>query len=528
MMRSTRLTCCLFLSIAMIGCGESNPDPLDFGDPGPVAHPDGKGSFRFGVATAATQIEDMNPNVDWYAWTQPEPDGVGKGTFIGDASMGFSKAIEDVDMVTDTNLDTYRFSVEWARVEPQRDNIDESALTHYGELIDTLVSRGVTPVITVHHFSSPIWVDDPRQPRSCPDGPTDTNLCGWAHPTGADLIIAELADHARLLAERYGDRVDDWMTVNEPVNYLLASYGLGMFPPGHSLFLADFPRFMTVMRNYIKAHVAIYDAIKAADTVDADGDGIAANVGFTLNVNEWVPARENILSDNPEDIAAVERVRYAYHYVFVESILQGKFDNNLDQNFTEDHPDWTGKLDWLGVQYYSRIGVSAERGILPGIDAMVCFGDYDLGSCVPALEDSHFVPSMNYEWAEEGVYNVLTDFATRWPDLPMTVSESGLATKVGKRRAEHVVRSLEQIHRAISDGADVRGYYHWSLMDNFEWAEGFEPRFGLYTVDFDTYERTPTEGADVLREIAGSREIRGLTRAIYGGTGVMTPEDHEE
>jgi beta-glucosidase len=442
---------------------------------------------------------------------------------VGEAVQGFTRALSDVDLITDLRLDIYRFSVEWARVEGARDVIDENALAHYDALIDALVTAGVTPMITLHHFSSPVWVDDPRD-LDCTAGPTDANLCGWANPQGAEQIIEELAEHARLLGQRYGDRVDDWATVNEPVNYLLASYGVGVFPPGRSLLLTQFDRLVDVFRNYVRAHVAIYDALKEADTVDADGDGVAAHVGFTLNTVEWQPSRDNVPSDNPEDIAAAGRVRYVYHYLFPDALLFGGFDADLDGIREEDHPDWTGKLDWLGVQYYSRQGVSAVPQIIPVLNLMVCFGDFDLGSCVPPADPTHFVPAMSYEYYEPGLYNVLADFSERWPSLPMTVSESGLATENGVRRAEHVVRSLEQIHRALDEGADVRGYYHWSLMDNFEWAEGFVPRFGLYRVDLDTYERTATEGAEIFAEIAASRRIRGAMRDTYGGLGPLSTE----
>ncbi len=512
-----------------VGCsdddGESPPPAIAFGAPGSTSAASGAGSFTFGVATAATQIEDANPNTDWYAFTAPPPEGLGEGHFVGDAVMGFSKAIEDVQLIVDANLDSYRFSIEWARIEPTRDSISEDGLAHYDALIDELIANDIEPMVTVLHFSNPVWVDDPRV-QGCPDGPTDTHLCGWNHPDGAEQILDELAAHATLLAQRYGDRVDDWCTVNEPINYLIASYGVGVFPPGKGLLLPRFDDFMVTVRNYVRAHVVIYDAIKAADTIDADGDGVAASVGFTLNVAEWRPSRDNLPSDNPEDIAAAERVRYAYHHVFVESLRQGKFDTNLDQTFDEDQPDWLGKLDWLGVQYYSIVSVSADRAVIPGVDAAVCFaGVFDLGSCLDPEDLTKFVPSMGYEYYEPGIYNVLVDFGTRWPDLPMTVTESGLATEVGRRRAEHVVRSLEQIARARDEGVDVRGYYHWSLTDNFEWAEGYEPRFGLYRVNYDTYARTPTEGVTVLGEISASREITTDQRVEFGGLGPMTPEE---
>ena len=145
---------------------------------GPIVGPGGRGSFRFGAASAATQIEDMNPTVDWYVWTAPPPDGLGRGTFVGDAARGYSLALADVDLLAAMHLDSYRFSVEWARIEPQRDQIDQDALAHYDQFIDALLARGIRPMITVHHFSNPIWVDDPRD-KECADGPGDANLCGW-------------------------------------------------------------------------------------------------------------------------------------------------------------------------------------------------------------------------------------------------------------------------------------------------------------------------------------------------------------
>jgi beta-glucosidase len=131
---------------------------------------------------------------------------------------------------------------------------------------------------------------------------------------------------------------------------------------------------------------------------------------------------------------------------------------------------------------------------------------------------------MGYEGWTDGLGDVLLAFAARYPDLPLVVTEAGIATEVGRRRAENVVRILETIERARAGGADVRGYYHWSLTDNFEWAEGFGPRFGLYSVDYATYARTASEGADALSQIARARELSAELRERYGGTGPMTPE----
>lgn len=495
---------------------------LTFGAYGSSSAASGKGSFRFGAASAATQIEDQNTNTDWYAWTDPKG-GIAKGTFVGDAVKGYTKSIEDLDIASAMHLDSYRMSIEWARVEPKKGMIDEAALDHYSKQIDAMIKKGIRPMITIHHFSNPIWVDDPND-GNCKNGPTDANLCGLDHPQGGAMVVKAMADHARLLAKRFGDRVDDWGTLNEPVNYLLAAYGTAGYPPG-KLGIMDIPnKFMPAIRNYINAHVAMYKAIKEADTIDADGDGVAASVGFTKEAAELVPARNNELSDFKQDIAARDGVAWVYNYLFVEAIRQGGLDTDFDQTIDEPHPDWKGTLDWLGVQYYVRAGVTGQAPLIPLVNATPCFGTFDLGSCVPPLDPTYTVPQMGYEHDPAGLGGVLSDFAKRWPDLPLIVTESGIATEVGARRAEVIVRDLEQIAAVRAAGADVRGYYHWSLTDNFEWAYGFKPHFGLYSVDYTTYARTPTEGATVLGEIAKARVVTDAQRKKYGGTGPMTPE----
>lgn len=509
------------------GSGEASqlppPGPLAFGERGSLTGTAGHGSFAFGAATAATQIEDLNTATDWYTWTAPEGSGgLGNGTFVGDAVRGYSKATDDIALLREMNLDDYRFSMEWARIEPERDAISEEALAHYDRLLDGLLAADIRPNVTVFHFSQPTWAHDPRDP-GCTSGPSDANLCGWSRPDASELI-AEVAEHAALLARRYGGKVDNWATLNEPFNYILASYGFGVFPPGQSLLLTDWDRLVTTYRNFAAAHVAIYDAIKANDTVDADGDGIAASVGLTLSVIAWQPSRNNRPSTDPADIAAAARMDYAYNVFFAKAVYEGGWDSDLDGSFNEEIPAWRGKLDWLGLQYYFRGGVTGRSQAIRQLGLTPCYPPIDFGSCIRPDDSTHWVPEMRYAYWEPGLYDLLMAASRRWPDLPLLVSESGLATHEGQRRAEHVTRSLEQIHRAITDGADVRGYYHWSLTDNFEWAEGFGPRFGLYTVDYATYDRTPTAGATTLGEIAASRTITEAQRAALGGLGPMTAE----
>lgn len=499
------------------------PDDIAYEALGSIAAPSGKGSFRFGAASAATQIEDQNPHTDWYLWTRPKPEGMGHGTFVGEASGGYTRAIEDVALMTELHLDSYRFSVEWARIEPKKGEIDESALEHYGKFIDELLAKGIRPMITLHHFSNPVWVSDPRDP-DCEQGPSDENLCGLDHPEGGPMVVEAMANFAKLIAERFGDRVDEWATLNEPVNYLLGGYGAGSQPPGKMRILDMQTKFVPAIRNYIAAHVAMYRAIKEADTIDADSDGMAAAVGFTKAAQEWIAARDGMPSDHPEDLAARERVLWAYQYLFVEALRHGAFDSDLDGVLDEEHPEWKDALDWLGVQYYFRGGVTAAMKLIPGLELTPCYDKFDFGACIPPLDPSFHVPTMSYEHHPGGLGWVLEDFGQRWPDLALTVTESGIATEVGTRRAEVIVRALEQIEKARDKGVDVRGYYHWSIYDNFEWMLGYGPRFGLYHVDYDTFERTPTEGATVFGDIAKERKLSRDMRKRYGGDGPMTPE----
>jgi beta-glucosidase len=504
------------------GCG---PSELPIAAPGSLSAPAGRGSFRLGAASAATQIEDQNPNTDWALFTRPVAEGgLGKGAaFVGEASFGYTRAIDDIRLLEELHLDTYRFSMEWARIEPRRGQYDEVALQHYSDLLDALRAAGIRPLVTVHHFSFPVWVDDPRDP-TCAQGPSDTNLCGLGHPQGGPLVVAAMESFARLLATRFGDRVDAWGTLNEPVNYLLAAYGIGAFPPGKQLLFSLLDKFVPVVRDYLSAHAAIYRAIRAADTIDANGDGQAAEVGLSLSVAAWVPAKDGRLSSDPIDVAARDRLVYVYHHLVGDSLRNGTFDANLDGTPDEMHPEWAGTLDWLGVQYYFRAGVTGSTPAVPVLELTPCFDAFDFGACIAPLDATHCVPQMHYEYWPSGILGILQDLGGRYPGLPLLVSEAGIATDVGARRAENVVRTLEQIELARGQGIDVRGYLHWSLFDNFEWVLGFKPRFGLYRVDYSDGTRTPTEGARVMTRIGETRRIATSDRARFGGVGPLTPE----
>jgi beta-glucosidase len=357
------------------------PTPVTFGALGPIAGRAGLGGFRFGAATAATQIEETNERTDWWAWTAPSSEGgLGRGEFVGEAVRGYANAEADVALLTETNLESYRFSIEWARIEPERDVIDMDEVRHYRDLLVALRAAGIRPLVTIHHFSNPLWVDDPRvaDPSMCTE--TATQLCGWGHSGPA--LVEELREHAAFLAEQYGDLVDEWGTINEPVNYLFAAYGAGQFPPGRSWALADAPLFLETVKTFVDAHAAMYRAIRENDTVDADdADGVTASVGLPLSVANWVPTRGGRPSTDPADVAAAERLVFVYHYLIPDALLDGRWDPDLDPRTddVESHPEWMGTIDWLGVQYYFRAGVTSRPALLSLLGATPCVPPLDAG-----------------------------------------------------------------------------------------------------------------------------------------------------
>jgi beta-glucosidase/6-phospho-beta-glucosidase/beta-galactosidase len=513
------------LALLLVACGSDpgvDTSPISYSTIGPLVGDAGKGSWRFGVASAATQVEDMNPNTDWYEFTQPTAQGgLGRGTdFVGDAVKGYTMDLDDVGLVSDLGMDSYRFSIEWARIEPQKGVIDEDAIAHYRAELLALAAKGIRPLVTIHHYSNPIWVYDLHD-VACANGPSDTNLCGFGGPGGAQIVQA-MADHAKLLAQRFGDLVDEWGTVNEPVSYLFAAYGVGYFPPGKTALTNPVALLVPPLRDYLAAQAAMYHAIKDNDLIDADGDGIAAAVGFSMSVADWEPARANKPSTDPDDIKARDYLIYLFHYMYVDAAITGGFDTDLDGTPDEMHPEWANTIDWLGLQYYFRAGVSGDRPLFVGVAP--CTTGLDNGACLPAPDPTYCSPRMGYEAWPDGIRTVIEGFAKRYPTMPLLISESGIASNVGKRHAETVVKILEAVEQERKAGADIRGYYHWSLTDNFEWAEGFGPHFGLYSVDDNTYVRTPTEGATVLGAIAASRSVTADQRNTYGGLGPMSAE----
>ena len=497
----------LLLPLLVAGCVE---------DPG-LVFPTG---FHWGAATSAHQIEGGNTNNNWHQFeTLPEFAGKTKGA-SGKAADSYRRFDEDARIAGEMGLDSYRFSIEWSRIEPKRDVWDEGELAHYDQVIDSVVARGLRPVVTLHHFTDPIWVSDLSRLAECPASGAvdDTNMCGWANTEVRDEWV-EFVEH---VASRYGDRVDYWITINEPVANLFAGYLFGVFPPGQMF--QPYDSVVPVLRNLVDAHSRAHSAIHRVDVKDADADGEAAVVGVTQSVGWYVPADPAL----EQDRSAARQATYFMNHLFTDALFHGGLDTNLDYTRDESHPEWRNKLDFVGLQYYYRAPTASFQLIAP-LSFMFCMKSVD--SYIPQLSKMLGCPKvdpvdqtlMGYEHWPQGLYEVVKEFNARFPGVPLIVTENGISTESGRRRAQSIVRHLQWLHRAIEEGVDVRGYYHWSLIDNFEWAEGYEQPFGLHRVDHDTFARTATEGAQVLGQVAAGNAVSPELGQQYG-EGPMSPE----
>lgn len=530
---SQRITRVLGLAVvvAMLGCGGSGGGSSD----GSLRLPK---RFVLGAATAAQQVEGGLTNTDWYQFTTL-PAFEGKTAEPAGAAAN-SYALYDTDhrLVEDMGLDAYRFSIDWSRVMPRKGVFDEGEIAHYHAVLDSVHAHGLVPYVTLHHFTNPIWVYDLTQ-LDCAGGPTDTNLCGWSNPE----VPAQFATFCGRMAKEFGDQVDWWATFNEPNVYFLSGYTGGSFPPGLFAPLpSDVSRsFSKVLDQYLSGHAQCYDAIRANDTVDADGDGEAARVGLTIATTAYQPV-------DPSDPAHVKAAEAsgAPDYSFVNGVVAGGLDRDLDGVLDEDRPAYANKLDWLGLQYYRDAKVLPFLGEYP-LSSVPCEDEIatfvgplgpvllDLLGCprapYPDFPIPNFTGSGPRHWGgvhdPEALLDVTKLWAARFPGTPLLITENGYGVREedfaigGNLRAQSLVRHLVVVREILDAGVDLRGYFHWSLIDNFEWAQGFAIRFGLYTLDRDTFARTPTEAATVLSEIAHTRRISPELIDTYGGTGAL-------
>ncbi len=459
--------------------------------------------FLWGTATAAFQIEKGDAHTDWAHWAATP--GKIKNADLPD--VGGPDALahmdEDIGLMKSEGHTAYRFSIEWARLYPTRaafdaDTPDADGVAAYASLLAKLHAAGLTPMVTLSHFAIPDWLADVTQPAS---------KQGWERPETSTLFV----EFCKRMATRFGKDVDWWITLNEPLNVVLAGYLQGSFPPGVVL---DLDRGFAVARAEARVHARAYDAIHLADTVDADGDGKAAWVSFAAHQRTFHPYDPT----DDEDVKAAEHVRYLTNLWFLNAVTKGDWDDDLDGTYDGPNdkradPDLKGRLDYVGLNYYSDTLISAHRGIvIPVINAAI-YQDH--------LPTDRAKTDFAWDIYPEGFGTVIDE--AKGYGLPILVTENGIADQADVSRGRFIAEHLYQLGLAITRGADVRGYFHWAMMDNFEWANGFCPKFGLHTVDKTTGVRTARPSARVYTGIIQSGKVSQTDIDAMPPYGTPTP-----
>ncbi len=413
--------------------------------------------FLFGAAMSSHQVEGANALNDWWAWE--EAGRVAERS--GSACDHWHRFREDFELAAGLGHNAHRFSLEWSRLEPEAGVWDDRAFDHYREVLEALRHKGLEPIVTLNHFTLPQWA---------------ASQGGWM----SEAVITRFDAFAREAARRFGELARYWITVNEPMVYAYKSYVEGTWPPG----TRDFEAARKVVRGQLFAHARAYVGLHE----EARRLGRAApRVSLAHHVITFAPCR----AVSPLDHFAVWARRSLATWFFLKSCWTGQVAFPGAPTETLPAPR---TLDFVGVNYYSRDFIHFDGVRIPQSIGKVCTQEHH--------RDAGPRNDMGWEIYPQGLYLELKRLASL--GLPLMVTENGICTGKDEVRAEFIKTHLAAVRRAMAEGVPVLGYLYWSLLDNFEWADGFGPRFGLVEVDYKTQRRTVRESARVFAEICGA------------------------
>ncbi|GAP05641.1 MAG TPA: glycoside hydrolase family 1 protein [Anaerolinea thermolimosa] len=406
--------------------------------------------FLWGTATSSHQVEGNNRNNDWWAWEE-QPGRILNGHRSGLACDWWGgRWREDLDRARETGQNAHRLSIEWSRVQPSADRWDEDALDHYRTILRGMHERGLMPIVNFFHFSLPLWLSEQG---------------GWEN----DDTPALFARYVRKSVEALREYTSTWMTINEPNVYAYEGYLVGLFPPGKQ----DLQATMKVLYNLLRGHAMAYREIHNVQR--------EARVGLALAVRPLRPAGPLTFLDS----VAARLGSQFFNDAFADALIDGKL-NMVFKTFRV--PEAAGTQDYVGVNYYTmdlvrfnllrRKDFFTERFFPPGAE----------------LSDTGFIANV-----PEGMFETI-----RWArkfKLPILVTENGVEDADDHLRPRYLIEHIHQVWRAVNYNWPVKGYFHWTLVDNFEWERGWTQRFGLWGLDVDTQQRIRRRSVDLYAAI---------------------------
>ncbi|TCC60289.1 beta-glucosidase [Kribbella pittospori] len=446
--------------------------------------------FRWGVATSAYQIEGAvnvdgrTPSIwDTYCRVHGAIDNDDTGDIACDH---YHRMPADVALIKDLGLDTYRFSVAWPRVQPRgKGPVNRAGLSFYDRLVDELLTQGIDPWVTLYHWDLPQELEDAG---------------GWPVRDTA----YRFADYAMLVFEALSDRVNTWTTLNEPWCSAMLGYAYGAHAPGRR----EYPAALAAVHHLLLAHGLATGRMREASPRKLD-------IGITLNVATAYPA-----SDAQPDVDAARRADGMGRRIYLDPLVHGRYPADVVADLAAEGVELpvedgdleiiAAPIDVLGVNYYfsQKFTGYAEDGSTVDSSGMPVSRTLPLNKPRTA---------MDWEIVPEGFTDLLVGISRDYPGLPMVVTENGSAFDdvpdstgfvADADRTAYFTSHLAAVAAAINQGADIRGYLAWSLMDNFEWAYGYAKRFGIVRVDYETQARTPKQSALYLKSLARQHRDR--------------------
>lgn len=419
--------------------------------------------FLWGTATAAHQVEGHNTNNNWAAW-EAQPNKIKNGHRSGIAcDWRGGRWREDLDRAAAAGQNTHRFSIEWSRIQPAPDQWDGESVAFYREMIKGMRERGLKPMLTLHHFTDPLWIAE---------------RAGWENQETPKLFAAFVSR----IVDELKDLVEDWVTINEPNVVAYSGYLTGDFPPGKQDMKAAF----SVMGNLVRGHALAYHAVHAAQK--------HASVGLAINYRSFHPS-----TSNPLDAWSAKMQSRLFNDTFARAAVDGK----LRLPFANQHiPEAVATQDFLGLNYYTRDQVSFDL-TRPG---------------------QFFGRNYYRKDAERSTTGFLANEplgfreALKWAvgyAKPVYITENGFEDDADTIRPRYLAQHIHQLWHYVNFNSSIKGYYHWSLVDNFEWERGWTQRFGLWGMDTQTQARVERGSAGLFAQICRQNGLSTAMLAQY-------------
>lgn len=411
--------------------------------------------FLLGTATSSVQIEGGDTNNTWYKWCTEGHTKDSSSCVI--ATDHWNRVDEDIQILKKLNVQVHRMSLEWSRIEPAKGVFSEEALNHYKYEIEQLQKNNIKPLVTLHHFSDPLWFH---------------NMGAWENPECTKIFL----EYVGYVVERLGHLVGEWITFNEPNVYTILGYGAGLWPPGKK----NIFKYFRVQAILQKTHIEAYKLIHCIRKNKGYEGKTLVSCALHVRIFEGKSFAGKMLAS---------LANYIFNDLYFDGIIKGNHKFPLHKlGYKKDT-----YVDFLAVNYYTKILV--EFSLRPST------AFYKEGN-----DESLDQTELGWDIYPMGIYEICKKYYKRY-NLPIFITENGISDKADTQRPHFIVSHLENLAKAISEGIPVKRYYHWTLIDNFEWLEGETTHFGLVECDFNTLERASRKSALLYSKICKNKKF---------------------